>query len=182
MSRQLTMKSSNYVKAQIAKNSSTFCSIYMITALTSSRLEATPSEELLRDCDYGNVAAPLIEYLPNEQGGLREVMNTDQKLMHIITLSRHMLELLKVTGKIIPLFYRTENYGRPYQSRDHPPSLAKIRSSSSKTALLALFSGFLMSGSFAWLDKNMELYEASAILNKVIQDLLTRPYTDISRL
>jgi hypothetical protein len=134
------------------------------------------------DDDYGDGAAFFLKYPSDEQGGLREVKNTERRLMHIITSSRHMSRFLKAIAKNIPLFYRTEDSGRPYQSCDHPPFLTKSRSSSSKIALLALFFGLLVSGSFAWLDKSMELHEASVIMNKVIQDLSTRPHADICRL
>jgi hypothetical protein len=74
------------------------------------------------------------------------------------------------TGEEIPVIMEDQPYPS-FSCRCRRFQLLEKHAMSNKMiALLRLSSGLLMSSSFVWLNKRMELYEPSAIMNKVITD------------
>lgn len=120
--------------------------------------------------------------LADEDNCTEELDDAERRLIYITNLDEDMLRGLEGTGEGIPLLYRNKDHDPPYRCCPHSESLATWRRSVDTIALLALPSGLLLSSSFVWLNMRMELYEPSAIMNKVIQHLLSRHHADSCRL
>jgi len=108
----------------------------------------------------------------------------DRRLIYITDLDCHTLVALAVSNpgnsnnNLVSLFRGNISLANPqgfqgFRLNFHLPFIKK-RPSSTATALLALSSGILISSSSTWLNKRMELFESSAVMNKIL-NAVTHP-------
>jgi hypothetical protein len=89
-------------------------------------------------------------------------------------LSRNPAWECSDTGEDIPVIMEDQPYPSFSCCRRRFQLLERHAMSNKMIALFGLSSGLLMSSGFVWLNKRMELYEPSLIMNKVTQALLAR--------
>ena len=106
----------------------------------------------------------------------RESRNTERRLINFSDLS-----FFEAGRKETALLARYIYPDPPDRSPRYCRSLTTNKRSSRGIALLGLSSGFLMSSSLLWLNKNMELYDPSPAMKKVNQNLLARHEADNCR-
>jgi hypothetical protein len=96
-----------------------------------------------------------------------ELNNVERRLILISNLEPDIVRSLEATREGNPPSYMKTESGLPYRSPSRSRSLETRERSSGAVGLLAFLSGLLMSSSFMWLNKRMDLYVQSLIMNKV---------------